>query len=84
MKKKKDNREDWDDGRVVAPMNGDELPYYRRIFASKRTEKQVKTQVTKEEKRAINKAMFAVLLPRILLVIAGFALAALLVFLWLH
>ncbi|MCI9518570.1 MAG: hypothetical protein HFK08_04840 [Clostridia bacterium] len=84
MKKKKDNREDWDDGRVVAPMNGDELPFYRRIFASKRTEKKVKVEVTKEERRALRKAMFSVMLPRLLLIIAGFGIAALVIFLWLH
>ena len=69
MKKKKDNREDWDDGRVVA---------------SKRTEKKVKVEVTKEERRALRKAMFSVMLPRLLLIIAGFGIAALVIFLWLH
>lgn len=84
MKNKKKRDDDWDDGRVIAPMNGDELPYYRRMFAGKRTEKQARVEVSKEEKRAIRKAMFSVLLPRFLLILLGFGVAALLVFLWLH
>ena len=84
MKKKKVSRDDWDDGRVIAPMNGDELPFYRRIFAPKRTEKKAKVEVTKAERRAMRKAMFAVMLPRLLLIVAGFGITALLIFLWLH
>ena len=87
MKEKKEKEEKQqfvDDGRTIAPMNGDELPFYRRIFASKRTEKKVKVEVTKEERRALRKAMFSVMLPRLLLIIAGFGIAALVIFLWLH
>ena len=36
MAKKTENKNDWDDGRTIAPMNGDELPSYRKIMFSDR------------------------------------------------
>lgn len=77
------DKEDWDDGRVIAPMNGDELPASRRIFTSKRTEKRVKSDITRKERRAMTFAMFAALLPRLLIVLLGFGIAAVIVVLWL-
>lgn len=29
---RKDKRDDWDNGMTIAPMNGDELPKYRRAI----------------------------------------------------
>lgn len=84
MKKKKD---DWDDGRVIAPMNGDELPAYRRGAYSgregKKTAKGKYADLTKKEKRAMTRALFAVMLPRLLAITLGFAIVALLMVLWL-
>jgi len=80
---KKQNRDDWDDGRVIAPMNGDELPAYRRGVTIKSGKKRVKSDVTKKEQRKMILAMFSVMLPRLLIVLAGFAVAAGIVILWL-
>lgn len=79
---KEKNREDWDDGRVIAPMNGEELPSYRKGLSLKKG-KRVKSDITKKEQRKMILAMFSVMLPRLLIVLAGFALAALIVVLWL-
>lgn len=83
--KKKQKNDDWDDGSVIAPMTGEELPGYRRGFFSSRgkRDKSGKSDITKKEERKMILAMFAVMLPRLLIVVAGFALAALVVFLWL-
>ena len=80
---KKQREEDWDDGRVIAPMNGDELPAYRRGFSFKRDKKRPKSDISKKEQRQMIKAMFAVMLPRFLIVLLGFGLAAGVVVLWL-
>ncbi len=85
MARKKND--DWDNGMTIAPMNGDELPAYRRAAYMNREKKQksgkVKTEYTKKEQRAMIKAFFSVMLPRLCLVLAGFSLAALLIYLWL-
>lgn len=85
--KKKEKREDWDDGRVIAPMNGDELPSYRRAAysgrESKANVKQRRADLTKKEKRAMTRALFSVMLPRILAVLLGFGIVAILMYLWL-
>ncbi len=84
---KRKERPDWDDGRVIAPMNGDELPFYRRIFASKRKGESSgadkETQLTKKEKRALTRATFLQMLPMLLITLLGFGLAAGLIALWL-
>lgn len=72
---------------TVAPMNGDELPSYRRSAYLNREKKQksgkVKTEYTKQEQKAMTKALFSVMLPRMFMILAGFCLAGLLVYLWL-
>ena len=91
MKEKKEKEEKQqfvDDGRTIAPMNGDELPSYRRFFGCGRTSRKARKQtekieLTKKEKRAAARAMLAMLLPRFAIILAGFALAFLLVWLWL-
>lgn len=80
---KKQREEDWDDGRVIAPMNGDELPAYRRGFSFKKRKDRPKIDITKKEQRQMMRAMFAVMLPRLLIVLLGFGLAAGVVVLWL-
>ena len=84
MREKK--REDWDNGMTVAPMTGAELPAYRRGILSGRTRnggKRVKSDVTKKEQRAMMKAMFQIMLPRLIVVLCGFGLVAVLIWLWL-
>ena len=81
MKNKRKN-DDWDDGTVIAPMTGEELPAYRRGFFPRRGNR-VKCDITKKEERKMILGMFAVMLPRLIIVLAGFSLAALFVVLWL-
>ena len=57
-KDKKRKKDDWDDGVVIAPMNGDELPKYRRMAylnrakrPSKEERQKQKLDLTKKEKR---------------------------------
>ncbi len=91
MARKKDakKREDWDDGRTIAPMTGDELPAARRAVYLERTKHgdemrgTVKVSPTKEEKRALTRGMFIAMLPRLLVVLLGFGIAAVIAVLWL-
>ncbi len=87
--RKKEKKEDWDDGRTIAPMTGEELPGYRRAFFMNRENKRVakekgQSDFSRKERRAMIRAMFAVMLPRMLVIIAAFALTALLIWLWLR
>lgn len=88
MKKRKE-KDEWDDGRTIAPMTGDELPSYRRAIFSDRENKRVvrnkeKNDISGKERRAMIRAMFAVMLPRFLVVLAAFGIVALLLYLWLR
>ena len=84
MAKKND---DWDNGMTIAPMNGDELPKYRRAAFTNRQKKiekgKIKSDVTKKEQRAMMRALFVVMLPRLCVILAGFALTGLLIWFWL-
>ncbi len=88
-KEKKNKNNDWDDGRTVAPMNGDELPQYRRIlFSGRKNKSETKkdenaVQLTKKERRAMTRALFSELLPRLIVVLCGFGIVAGLMYLWL-
>ena len=84
----KKDKDDWDDGRTIAPMTGEELPGYRRaLFANRENKRNLpnggKSDITRKERRAMIRAMFAVMLPRLLVVLAGFGLTALILWLWL-
>lgn len=72
--KKKEKTDDWDDGRVVAPMNG---------VGGGRSRNTERIELSKEERRKVTRAMFAVMLPRLLIVLLGFGIATCLVLLWL-
>ena len=72
-------KDDWDDGRVIAPMDNVGSSFGR----SGRTERTKRSDVTKKERRAIVRAMFAVLLPRFVIVLCSFAVVAILCYLWL-
>ncbi len=85
-KKKKDD--DWDPGIVVAPMNGDELPKYRRMAYLNRQKRPPKSErqksdLSKKEKRAIYRAGFAAMLPQLFIILIAFGIVAVLLFLWL-
>ena len=84
---RKDRQDDWDNGMTVAPMNGDELPKYRRAAFQNRENtprhKRQKSDVTRKEQRAMIRAMFEVMLPRLLVILVGFGLTALVIWLWL-
>lgn len=76
LKRKKD---DWDDGRVIAPMDNVDSPLSR----GRRRNADNKMDVSKKERRAMIRAMFSVLLPRLLIVLCAFGLIAVLMYLWL-
>lgn len=85
VKKKK---EEWvDDGRTIAPMTGEEIPSMSRGFfpgrERKRNRKKGKSDVTRKERNAMIRAFFAVMLPRLLIVLGCFALVGLLLYFWL-
>ncbi len=86
MRKKK---EKWvDDGRTIVPMNGDEIPsQWRGVYTGRERKKNLKNKgksdVTGKERRAMIRGMFAVMLPRLLIILAGFAIVFLLMYLWL-
>lgn len=87
-KRKKKDKDDWDPGIVVAPMNGDELPKYRRMAylnRQKRPEKgeRKKSDLTKKEKRALYRAGFLAMLPQLVIILIGFGIVAVLIYFWL-
>ena len=89
MKKERKNKYDDDDGRVIAPMNIDGMPWYsgnHKLFGNKQPSEQNSgdIQLTPKETRAMLGGVFAAAL----LVAGVFALAALLfilfcVYVWL-
>lgn len=79
MTSKKRNKDDWDDGRVIASMDGVQSPFGR----GSRKDKANGVKVTKKERRAIVKAFFSVMFPRLLIVLMSFVLVGVLMYLWL-
>ena len=84
----KEKKDDWDDGRTIAPMTGEELPPLQRMAFSNRERKRNlknngKSDVTRKEQNAMIRAMFAVMLPRLLVVLLGFGFVGILLWLWL-
>ncbi len=87
-KQKKKDKDDWDTGVVIAPMNGDELPKFRRMAYLNRAKRppkgeRPKSDLTKKEKRALYRAGFAAMLPQLAVIIAGFGIVAVLLYFWL-
>ena len=87
-KDKKKN--DWDTGITVAPMNGDELPKYRRMAYLNRAKRPSKEErlkhkhmYTKKERRAIIRAGLLAMLPQFLIIIVAFGIVFGLIYLWL-
>lgn len=62
-----------DDGRTIYSMDG----------LSKKSKKQDDLDLTKSERRTIILAAFKVYLPRLLLILIGFGIAYILLYLWL-
>lgn len=62
-----------DDGRTIYSMDG----------LSKKSKKQDDLDLTKRERRTIILAAFKVYLPRLLLILIGFGIAYILLYLWL-
>ena len=85
MRKKK---EKWvDDGRTIAPMTGEEIPtQWRGVYTGRVRKKNLKnngkSDITKKERRAMTRALFAVMLPRLLIILASFAVMFLVMYLW--
>ena len=89
-KDKKRKKDDWDDGVVIAPMNGDELPKYRRMAylnrakrPSKEERQKQKLDLTKKEKRALYRAGFLAMLPQLAIILVSFTIIAVLLYFWL-
>lgn len=82
--KRKNEREDWDNGMTVAPMDGVGRSSRKNDDAgSTNTKKKVGETYTKKEQKAMIGGMFLAMLPRLLAVLVGFGLAIGLVALWL-
>ena len=85
---KQKKSDDWDDGRTIAPMTGDDLPAYRKAsFSNRESKRQLKncgkSDLTKKERRALTRAFFAVMLPRFFIILASFSIVFLILYLWL-
>ena len=81
--KRKNEREDWDNGMTVAPMDGVGRPSRKNDNGSSETQKKVGETYTKKEQKAMTQGMFLAMLPRLIAVLGGFALAIAVVVLWL-
>lgn len=85
----KEKKESWDNGMTIAKMDGNELPSYRRAIYSgrpkrdKNSAKKDKEEFTKKEERAMIGGMFLAMLPRLLVILAAFAITYLLILFWL-
>ena len=71
----------WDDGRTVADMNVEGMPWYRPDGGKKVNEED---KPTRKEKRAMIRAGYLAYLPRILAILFGFGLTIFLMRLWLN
>lgn len=89
MRKKK-KKEEWvDDGHTIAPMTGEEIPTSSRAFFQGRERKRNvkqrgKSDITGKETRAMIRAFFAVMFPRILIILCSFGLIAAIMYFWLR
>lgn len=89
-KKKEKKLPDWDTGITVAPMNGDELPKYRRMAYLNRAKRpckeermQHKHMYTKKEKRAMMRAGILSMLPYLIIILVAFGIVIGLLYAWL-
>lgn len=87
---KKDKPVFVDDGRTVADMSADWMPWNRGIFRRRGERRERRRRLSREEKleqkqtyRAAVWAMYRAMLPQIICIIAAFAAVFLLLMLWL-
>lgn len=79
MRKKK--KYDDDDGRTIADMNVEGMPWYTPKSKRKVNDED---KPTKKERRAMMRAWFSVYLPRLLIILLSFTVVALMLYLWLN
>ncbi len=79
--KRKTKTPDYDDGRTIAEMNVEGMPWYNPTKDKKVNEED---KPTKKELRAMMRAGYLAYLPRVLATLAGFGLCVLLTYLWLN
>ena len=78
---KKKQLPEWDDGRTVADMNVEGMPWYRPDRGKKVNEED---KPTRKEKRALIRAGYLAYLPHFLAILFGFGITCLLLWLWLR
>ncbi len=79
-KKKKKPLPPDDDGRTIAEMNVEGMPWYNPTAGKVKEE----DKPTRKEKRALVRAGYLAYLPAFLMVLLGFTAAVLVIYLWLH
>lgn len=80
-RKKQRKLPEWDDGRTVAEMNVEGMPWYQPTSGKKVKEED---KPTRRETRAMIRAGFLAYLPRFFAILVGFGLAVFFVYLWLN
>ena len=82
MKKKKPI--DDDDGRTIANMNVEGMPWYQKNKEKEERKKRMEDiKITRKERRAMIIGAYLAYLPMLLSVLAGFTLVMLFIWLWL-
>ena len=81
MKRKKKQLPEWDDGRTVANMNVEGMPWYHPDSG-----KEVKEEdkPTRKEKRAMIRAGYLTQQPRYITILVGFGITIFILWLWLN
>ena len=84
-KKKKKKEYDDDDGRTIANMNVDGMPWYQPNKEEKdeKKKKMEELKISRKEKRAMIRGAYLAYLPMFLISIAAFTIVFLLIYLWL-
>lgn len=85
MSKKKKKQYDDDDGRTIANMNVEGMPWYEpeKDKKAERKKKMDELKVSRKEKRAMIRGAYLAYLPIFLVVMASFTIVMLLISLWL-
>ncbi len=84
MKKKRNKPEDYDDGRTIANMNVEGMPWYEPEEVRKNRESLKAEKPTRKEKRAMIRGAFAATLPFLFAILISVSIAFLVVWLWLN
>lgn len=85
MFKRKKKQYDDDDGRTIANMNVDGMPWYEpnKEDKEKRRKRMEELKISRKEKRAMIMGAYLAYLPMFLCIIAAFTITTLLIYLWL-